>query len=191
MNVPPGTDFRYGGGGGAGAYIEVWIVNPLPTYLYTIGAVGSAGSAGTSGFAGGAGGTGVVIVDEFYGMNAPVMIGQNTRYTCTLSGVASIATTYCFIIPYVTSDGNWRARFNFQATHSSVGSGDIAVASGSTVTFTGNREAVSCNDNSGGSAPSNNFTNGASGIHFDFASNNTDTVCSGDVDLGSKPGFVP
>lgn len=49
-----------GSGGAAGGYVEALIVNPSPTYSYTIGAGGIAtGSAGT-------GGSGVIIVEEYY-----------------------------------------------------------------------------------------------------------------------------
>ncbi len=59
-NSEPGT------GGGAGAYIEAYIVGPSATYSYTAGAGGGGGTAGTNGFAGGAGAGGMIIVEEYY-----------------------------------------------------------------------------------------------------------------------------
>jgi len=110
------------------------------------------------------------------------------QYTCTLSGPTGWSTTYCFAVPYLTADGTWRLRFNLQGTYTSAASITNLAMSG--VTFSTSRQAISCNDNSGSSAPANNYT--ASGnINIDFASNNTDSTCSGDVALSAKPTFVP
>ena len=112
------------------------------------------------------------------------------QYTCTLSGPAGWSTTYCIIVPYLTADGTWRARFNFQGTYTSAASASITITG---VTFSSlGRQAISCNDNSGGSAPANNFIDsGASAFSVDFASNNSGVTCSGDVALASKPTMVP
>lgn len=66
----------YGGqGGGAGGGIIATINNPSLTYAYSVGG-GGAGGGGTG--SGGTGGSGVIIVEEFYGMNAPILIGSVT-----------------------------------------------------------------------------------------------------------------
>lgn len=63
------TNIGGGGGGGAGEFVEFFINNPAASYVYTIGAGGTAGAAGTSGAAGGVGGSGVIIVDEYRGLD--------------------------------------------------------------------------------------------------------------------------
>ncbi len=183
-----------GGGGGSGAFVEAWLISPPSTCTYTVSnAGGTGGSAGTSGTSGGNGAPGVIIVDEFYGMNAPVMIGQNTQYDCTFSSSpAGWSGQYCFVIPYITSGGNWRMRFNFAGTKTS-GNNAQWVMTGITSRSEG-RQAITCNDDSGGSAPNNNFfedSDTASRFQASFASAQTAVNCSGDVALGSKPTFVP
>lgn len=67
--APGNTSFGQqwtGTSGGAGAYIEALIINPLSTYSYSIGSGGTGGTAGTNGAAGGSGGSGVIIVEEYY-----------------------------------------------------------------------------------------------------------------------------
>jgi len=59
-----------GGGGSAGGYLEAQINNPSATYSYSVGSGGATG--------GGAGGSGVIIVEETYGMNAPILVGSIT-----------------------------------------------------------------------------------------------------------------
>ena len=53
-----------GGGGGSGGYVEVLIVNPSATYIYTVGAAANGGAAGGTG--GGNGAAGIIIVDEYF-----------------------------------------------------------------------------------------------------------------------------
>lgn len=67
-----------GPGGGAGGWLEAYIVNPSPTYTYAIGTAGTAGTAGTGGTAGALGGAGYIEVTEYYGFNAPIIIGSVT-----------------------------------------------------------------------------------------------------------------
>lgn len=56
-----------GQGGGAGAYIEAIINQPLSSYDYAVGAAGTAGTGvGGSKVDGGAGAAGIIIVEEFY-----------------------------------------------------------------------------------------------------------------------------
>jgi hypothetical protein len=56
-----------GNSGASGGYVEKFIVNPLATYAFAVGAGGAPGSAGGSGAsAGGPGGSGIIIIDEFY-----------------------------------------------------------------------------------------------------------------------------
>ncbi len=115
-------------------------------------------------------------------------IEPSRQYTCALSGPAGWSTTFCFAVPYETIDGTWRLRFNFQGTYTSAASATITIGG---VTFATPRQSVFCTDNSGGSAIANTFaTASGSTISVDFASNNTDTVCSGDVALTSKPTFA-
>ncbi len=56
----------YGGGGGAGGYIDAIITSPSSTYAYAVGDAGTAGFAGSSGYQGGAGSLGLIIVEEHY-----------------------------------------------------------------------------------------------------------------------------
>ncbi len=60
------TNNGAGSGGGAGEYVELCINNPAASYVFVIGAGGTAtGGAALSG----AGGSGVIIVDEYYGID--------------------------------------------------------------------------------------------------------------------------
>lgn len=53
-------------GGGAGAYVEVFINDPLTSYNTQIGVGGTGGVAGSSGNTGGAGGSGALYITEIY-----------------------------------------------------------------------------------------------------------------------------
>ena len=55
-----------GGGGGSGAYVEIILPNPDPSYYFAVGLGGMGGLPGTSGNQGGHGASGGVIVEEFY-----------------------------------------------------------------------------------------------------------------------------
>ena len=55
-----------GAGGGSGAYFDVIIAQPLPSYAYSVGAGGAGGSAGTYGGPGTAGAPGIIIVEAFF-----------------------------------------------------------------------------------------------------------------------------
>jgi hypothetical protein len=58
------TSFWAGSGGGAGEYVEFYVMAPsLAGYSYTVGA-GGTGGTGSSG--GGAGAAGVILIEEFY-----------------------------------------------------------------------------------------------------------------------------
>lgn len=60
------TNKYAGGGGGAGAYIEAIIPNPLGSYSYAVGAGGTAGNDGGAENDGGNGGSGYIEVTEYY-----------------------------------------------------------------------------------------------------------------------------
>lgn len=179
-----------GGGGGSGGYIDGWIISPDPTCTYTIGAKGTAGTAGTGAGGSADGATGVIYVTEYYGMNAPVIIGWNTQYDCTASGPTGWSTVSCKIVPYVTSNGTWRARFNINGTKNSAAQARIIITG---VTFPTYRQSVSCADDSGNSASQNCFADDGNShaIELNFASANTSVTTSGDVELAAKPTFVP
>jgi hypothetical protein len=55
-----------GEGGGAGGYVEFSIMNPKPSYHYSVGQGGAGGSAGTCGTAGGRGADGIIIIEEYF-----------------------------------------------------------------------------------------------------------------------------
>lgn len=56
-----------GGGGAAGAWLDVYSTGALAaTYAYAVGAGGAVGTGGTNGFDGGLGPKGIIIVDEYY-----------------------------------------------------------------------------------------------------------------------------
>lgn len=58
---------NYGGSGGStGAYIEVFVPNPVATYAYAVGQAAAGGGAGTNGFIGGDSRQGVIVVEEYY-----------------------------------------------------------------------------------------------------------------------------
>lgn len=67
-----------GASGGAGGYVEAIITNPSATYSYAVGAGGTGGAAGATGSIGGAGGSGYIEVTEYYGNNAPILVGSVT-----------------------------------------------------------------------------------------------------------------
>lgn len=60
------TSISGGGGGGGGEYVELFILNPVSTYSYTVGTQGGAGTSGSGGLAGGHGSDGCIIVEEYY-----------------------------------------------------------------------------------------------------------------------------
>jgi hypothetical protein len=77
--VSAATGFS-GVGGSAGGYVDAIISNPASTYSYAVGSGGSGGTAGTNGAAGGAGGAGYIEVTEYYGNNAPILVGGSAYY---------------------------------------------------------------------------------------------------------------
>lgn len=64
------------GGGNSGGYLEFLIPNPSGTFAYTIGTGGAGGTGARAN--GAAGGDGIIIVEEYYGYNAPIVIGSVT-----------------------------------------------------------------------------------------------------------------
>jgi hypothetical protein len=113
------------------------------------------------------------------------------QYTCTISGPAGWSTGMCFAVPYVTDGGVWRMRFNFSGTKTS-GNNAQWTMTGITSRTEG-RQAMACNDDSGGSAPANNFLEDADTSNIfqaSFAAAQTAVNCSGDVALGAKPTFA-
>lgn len=179
-----------GAGGGSGGYVDVWIVNPAPTFTYTVGAKGAAGSAGTNGFAGAAGADGQIIVEEFYGMNAPVMVGLNVEYPCTFSGPAGYSVNdvaYC--LPYLTSGGIWRVRFNIDFNLTNATNPQLTTPFTS---YNGGYQAVTCwSISSGQTINYARMDPNSTNINISFAANASRIICSGDVRLASKPTFVP
>jgi len=68
-----------GGGGGAGGFVDAFIYPVQTSYTYSVGSGGAGGTAnGTGNRAGGNGGDGYIEVTEYYGFNAPVIIGSVT-----------------------------------------------------------------------------------------------------------------
>lgn len=179
-----------GAGGGAGGYVDVWITNPASTFTYTVGAKGAAGSAGTSGFAGAAGGDGIIIVDEYYGANVPVLIGLNTEYPCTFSGPAGYSVNdvaYC--LPYLTSGGTWRMRFNVDFNLTNATNPQLTTPFTS---YNGGYQAVTCwSISSGQTINYARMDPNSTNINISFAANTSRIICSGDVRLASKPSMVP
>ena len=55
-----------GAGGGSGAYFDVIITQPLPSYPYSVGVEGAGGSAGTDGGSGANGSPGILIVEAYF-----------------------------------------------------------------------------------------------------------------------------
>ena len=55
-----------GGSGAGGGGVDLMVMNPLPSYPYSVGAGGALGAAGTNGAAGVAGSAGVIYVWEYY-----------------------------------------------------------------------------------------------------------------------------
>jgi len=79
-----------GSGGGAGGYIQSFIIGPAASYSY---AVGAAGSAGTGTSAGGAGGSGIIIVEEYYGIQSSATTAQVSYAQAYASGTPVWSTT--------------------------------------------------------------------------------------------------
>lgn len=118
------------------------------------------------------------------------------QYDLTVTGTGW-TTASARGVPYVTADGRWRLRFNIAGQITSTSSVVLSIAG---VQFYDNgasgigldRQAVSAYDNSGGSQPSNCFvTSSGDNIVLNFGAATTAITCSGDVELDSKPTFVP
>jgi hypothetical protein len=81
-----------GHGGGAGGYIEAYISNPAPSYVYTVGAGGGGGAGGTYG-AGGGGGSGIIIIEENYPVTGQIPTNASgTTQQFTANGTGSSFT---------------------------------------------------------------------------------------------------
>jgi hypothetical protein len=105
-------------------------------------------------------------------------------YTITIGGPAGWSTTYS-VGMVIKSYGVWRLIFNFKGTKTSAANATINVTG---FVFDSQRQSISGNDNSGGSAPSNVFTDGGTNqIAANFAAATTDIDISGNVQLNAKP----
>jgi len=116
------------------------------------------------------------------------------QYTLSVSGTNTWVTERAVGIPYRTLDGTWRLRFNISGSHTSATTTSLTVSGVVFKTLPGptTRQACHANDNSGGSAPSNNFCQGGSStISINHASANTQNTVFGDVELDGQPSFVP
>lgn len=112
----------------------------------------------------------------------------------TFSVTGSNWTTHSAVgIIYKSIDGTWRVRFNIQGVIS-VATNNITLTIAN-VTFKNladtNRQAVYVANNSNGGAPDNCFVNGnASTLVASFASNTTNPIIGGDVELNAKPAIA-
>jgi len=72
------STFQGCGGGNSGGYLEFIVNAPslLPSYAYSVGTGGAGGTGARQN--GVAGGNGIIIIEEFYGYNAPIIIGSVT-----------------------------------------------------------------------------------------------------------------
>jgi hypothetical protein len=136
------------GGGGAGGYIEAIINNPSNTYSYSVGAAGAAGTAGVGGQAGGVGGSGVIIVEEYYSQNAPILVGSVTSGTLGSERIerARIRNTgSSCVIDY--QSGNWITT----ATRNGAGRCDLVFSA-----FSSEPNCISTNEGTGDRSSSHN-----------------------------------
>jgi hypothetical protein len=86
-----GASGQYSGNGGdAGGLVDAYISSPSASYTYSIGA---SGTAGTGAFAGGTGGSGYIEITEYYGANAPVLIGSVTSNSSGAERTERLAVT--------------------------------------------------------------------------------------------------
>lgn len=98
-----------GAGGAGGCGIRAIIPNPSTSYPYSIGIAGTAGIAGAGGFAGGTGSAGQIIVTEYYGMNAPILIGSVTTNAPAAWRIetAAVTNTSAGVCTINTQSGAW------------------------------------------------------------------------------------
>jgi hypothetical protein len=184
-----------GPGGGAGGYIKALIVNPSSSYSCNVGAFGDEEEAGTSGAKGGDGADGIIVVTEYYGQNMPILIGNNTQYTLTVSGQAGWTTVRAVGIPYLTSDSGWRLKFNIIGTLTAASSITSLAVTGVTFKDASSTayQAVTAYDISAGNLTTTMARTdpGTNEFNIQFSGNSTQMIISGDVELDSKPTFVP
>jgi len=111
------------------------------------------------------------------------------QVTLTASGPAGWSTTRAVGVVKKTIDGAWRLKFNVAGTKTSGNGGQVSLTN--IVFKSGQRQSISANDDSGGTAPSNLFCEaGAAYFQLSFASAQTSVNASGDVELNAKPGFA-
>ena len=112
--------------------------------------------------------------------------------TAFVPGTNSWSCTRAMLIPYTTLDGAWRLRFNIRGTSSAASVQQITVtgATFKNAYTAGQAFAVSYN---GGTlaAPLGNALPNTSTLQFAASTTGTDWQCSGDVELESKPTWVP
>ena len=109
------------------------------------------------------------------------------QYSLILSGTNVTGTTRAVGVPYITIDGTWRLRFNFAITSNSVTSITDLVISGVSIS-TAYAQALAA------SGPSSNLFHGrtttANQIQMYAGVAVASWLCSGDIELASKPLFV-
>lgn len=61
-----GASSGTGAGGGGGGFVQAFIMNPAPVYVYNVGNGGAAGTAGAGGGSGANGADGLIIIEEHF-----------------------------------------------------------------------------------------------------------------------------
>lgn len=115
---------------------------------------------------------------------------SDTQFVLTATGT-NWTTTRAVGVPYRTADGAWRIRLNVAGTLS-VAAATPAITITNVTFKTGQQQACTAADNNGVRTFSYSRANpGASTVTTNFSGTVTDLSFSCDVELDSKPSFVP
>lgn len=124
--------------------------------------------------------------------NIAVHTYYNTDYLLTVAGTNSYVNIRSIGLPYETSTGQWRIKFNIVGTKSSSDSCVLTITGITFKNIANYNQACSLSDNNGSSfieycyAVPNSAT-----IQTSTSAASTTVYVSGDVELESKPTFVP
>jgi hypothetical protein len=113
------------------------------------------------------------------------------QYTCTASGPGGWSTVKCVAVPYMTANGAWRVKLNVAGTLTASGSAAVQIT-GLTFRNDGAQQACAVGDNNAAQLAHYSRANpNANTVTSSFNGNVTSITFSCDVELESKPTFVP